>query len=154
MSTVSNPGLRASDPTDEGHCSEEHMISRGSEWHRWEPQIHAPGTILNNQFGANDPWGAYLTTLETQTSKIEAIAVTDYYVTDAYERFLTHKATGRLPDVKLIFPNIELRLDVRVWFRKSPRPSQPRGWRPSRPGHTPPQPPTVRRPRRPLRLHP
>ena len=40
------------------------MISRGSEWHRWEPHIHAPATILNNQFGASDPWGTYLTTLE------------------------------------------------------------------------------------------
>jgi hypothetical protein len=88
------------------------MISRGSEWHRWEPHIHAPGTILNNQFGAVDPWNAYLTTLELLTPKIEAIAVTDYYVTDTYEEFLKHKAAGRLPGVVLLFPNIELRLDV------------------------------------------
>ena len=88
------------------------MITRGSEWHRWEPHIHAPGTILNNQFGSADPWGAYLTSLEGLTPKIEAIAVTDYYVTDTYEQFLKHKAAGRLPGVKLLFPNIELRLDV------------------------------------------
>jgi len=88
------------------------MISRGSEWHRWEPHIHAPGTILNNQFGAADPWETYLTTLEGRTPKIEAIAVTDYYVTHTYEEFLNHKAAGRLPDVVLLFPNIEMRLDV------------------------------------------
>ncbi|WP_266168010.1 TrlF family AAA-like ATPase [Dyella subtropica] len=88
------------------------MISRGSEWHRWEPHIHAPGTVLNNQFGATDPWGAYLTTLEGSTPTIEAIAVTDYYVTDSYEEVLKHKAAGRLPNVRLLFPNIELRLDV------------------------------------------
>lgn len=88
------------------------MITRGSEWHRWEPHIHAPGTILNNQFGAAAPWGPYLTTLENLTPKIEAIAVTDYYVTDTYEAFLKHKAAGRLPGVTLLFPNIELRLDV------------------------------------------
>ncbi|MGH6858740.1 MAG: TrlF family AAA-like ATPase, partial [Phyllobacterium sp.] len=87
------------------------MISRGSEWHRWEPHIHAPGTILNNQFGA-DSWGAYLATLEGLKPTIEAIAVTDYYITDTYEEFLKHKAAGRLPDVQLLFPNIELRLDV------------------------------------------
>jgi hypothetical protein len=40
------------------------MIGRGSEWHRWEPHIHAPGTILNTQFGNADPWEAYLATLE------------------------------------------------------------------------------------------
>jgi len=39
------------------------MVNRGSEWRRWEPHIHAPGTILNNQFGGSDPWGSYLTTL-------------------------------------------------------------------------------------------
>ena len=88
------------------------MINRGAEWHRWEPHIHAPGTILNNQFGVTDPWNSYITTLEGLKPNIGAIAVTDYYVTDTYEQFLKHKAEGRLPDVSLIFPNIELRLDV------------------------------------------
>lgn len=88
------------------------MINRGSEWHRWEPHIHAPGTVLNNQFGAADPWETYLSTLEGLTPKVEAIAVTDYYVTDGYEAIQKHKTAGRLPDVALLFPNIELRLDV------------------------------------------
>lgn len=88
------------------------MITRGSEWRRWEPHIHAPGTVLNNQFGSGDPWATYLATLEARTPRIEAIAATDYYVTDTYEQILAHKANGRLPDVKLIFPNIEVRLDV------------------------------------------
>jgi hypothetical protein len=47
------------------------MISRGSEWHRWEPHIHAPGTIFNNQFGGSNPWDAYLRTLEGVTPEIE-----------------------------------------------------------------------------------
>ena len=88
------------------------MISRGSEWHRWEPHIHAPGTILNNQFGSADPWATYLSALESLTPKVEAIGVTDYYVTDTYEELLKHQAGGRLPGVMLLFPNIELRLDV------------------------------------------
>lgn len=88
------------------------MISRGSEWHRWEPHIHAPGTVLNNQFGSNNPWEPYLRSLEELVPAVEAIAVTDYYVTDTYEEMLKHKAAGRLPGVQLIFPNIELRLDV------------------------------------------
>ena len=88
------------------------MVSRGSEWRRWEPHIHAPGTILNNQFGGGDPWGSYLTTLEGLTPRIEAMAVTDYYITDTYEEVLRHKNAGRLPGVQLIFPNIEVRLDV------------------------------------------
>lgn len=38
--------------------------------------------------------------------------MTDYYVADTYEEVLRHKAAGRLPDAKLIFPNVELRLDI------------------------------------------
>jgi len=88
------------------------MIGRGSQWRRWEPHIHAPGTILNNQFGGGDPWEAYLTSLERCSPEIGAIAVTDYYVTDTYEEVLRRKQAGRLPNVHLIFPNVELRLDI------------------------------------------
>lgn len=88
------------------------MLSRGSEWCRWEPHIHAPGTAMNNQFSGPTAWGDYLTALEQASPMIEAIAVTDYYVTDTYEEVIRHKAAGRLPSVKLIFPNVELRLDA------------------------------------------
>jgi energy-coupling factor transporter ATP-binding protein EcfA2 len=67
---------------------------------------------MNNQFTGPNAWGDYLTALEQATPVIEAIAVTDYYVTHTYEEVLRHKATGRLPSVKLVFPNVELRLDV------------------------------------------
>lgn len=90
----------------------EEMITRGSMWHRWDPHIHAPGTVLNNQFGTTDPWNAYLEAIESREPKIEAIGVTDYYLTDCYEEALRRKAAGHLPNVQLIFPNIELRLDV------------------------------------------
>ena len=71
------------------------MITRGSEWHRWEPHIHAPGTAMNNQFTGPTAWDDYLTALEGATPLIEAIAVTDYYVTDTYEEVLRRKAAGR-----------------------------------------------------------
>lgn len=88
------------------------MITRGSEWRRWEPHIHAPGTVLNNQFGGIDPWSPYLASLEVSTPAIEALAATDYYVTDTYEQIVAFRKAGRLTNVQLIFPNIELRLDV------------------------------------------
>ncbi len=53
------------------------MLNRGSEWHRWEPHIHAPGTAMNNQFTGPNAWNDYLKALEAATPKIEAIAVTD-----------------------------------------------------------------------------
>ena len=87
------------------------MITRGSEWHRWEPHIHAPGTVLNDQFKAGD-WDGYLKALESASPLIEAIAITDYYTTALYEEVCRYKNTGRLPGVSLILPNIEVRLDV------------------------------------------
>ncbi len=88
------------------------MLSGGSEWRRWEPHIHAPGTVMNNQYQGSTAWDDYLSALEAATPTIQAIAVTDYYVLDTYQELLKRKAAGRLPDAKLVFPNVELRLDV------------------------------------------
>ncbi len=88
------------------------MLTRGSEWRRWEPHIHAPGTVLNDQFKGADAWDRYLTSLEALTPSIQVIGVTDYYVTETYEELLRRRAQGRLPGVQLVFPNIEMRLDV------------------------------------------
>jgi hypothetical protein len=88
------------------------MLSRGSEWRRWEPHIHAPGTVMNNQYKGPSAWDDYLSALEAATPTIQAIAVTDYYILDTYLEVLKRKAAGRLPDAKLVFPNVELRLDV------------------------------------------
>ena len=89
------------------------MINRGSEWHRWEPHIHAPGTLFNNQFKGPNAWSDYLTSLELATPVIRAIAVTDYYCTHTYQDVVREmKENGRLPQVALVFPNVELRLDV------------------------------------------
>jgi hypothetical protein len=84
----------------------------GSRWHRWEPHIHAPGTILNDQFTGADAWERYLKALETTTPTIRAIGITDYYSTDTYERVVEAKNAGRLSNCDLIFPNIEMRLAV------------------------------------------
>lgn len=85
--------------------------SRGSTWHRWDPHIHTPGTVLEDRYPPNS-WDEYLQSLETADSPVEAIGVTDYCITRSYELFLEHvQRTGRLSG-RLIFPNIELRLDI------------------------------------------
>jgi predicted ATP-dependent endonuclease of OLD family len=91
---------------------------RGSLWRRWDPHIHTPGTILSDQFGhdhdnfeGDDAWDKFLKQLETAAPPIRALGITDYYVTDCYERVLQEKANGRLPECDLIFPNVEMRYD-------------------------------------------
>ncbi len=88
------------------------MFNIGSKWRRWDPHIHAPGTILNDQFGGTDPWETYLSNLESLSPEIEVIGITDYYLTDTYQEVLRRKQNGRLANIGLIFPNVELRLDV------------------------------------------
>src|SRR6266436_5563325 len=87
-------------------------LNSGSRWHRWEPHVHAPGTVLNDRFRGADSWERYLSALETATPAIRAIGVTDYYSTESYERVIEAKRDGRLADCDLIFPNIEMRLGV------------------------------------------
>lgn len=82
---------------------------RGSVWRRWDPHIHTPGTAMNNQFGP-DAWDDYLTRIEQSEPRIEALGITDYCTIDEYEKVRDFQMAGRLPDVGIIFPNIELRL--------------------------------------------
>lgn len=85
--------------------------SRGSIWHRWDPHIHTPGTILSNNFGT-DAWEAYLSAIEQSTPPIRALGITDYYSFETYKEVLAHKQAGRLQDVELVFPNIEMRFEI------------------------------------------
>lgn len=87
-------------------------MNSGSRWHRWDPHVHAPGTVLNDQFRGQDVWDRYLAALEAATPAIRVIGVTDYYSTDCYERVIAAKLEGRLPDCLCIFPNIEMRLAI------------------------------------------
>jgi ABC-type lipoprotein export system ATPase subunit len=85
---------------------------RGSLWHRWDPHLHAPGTLLNDQFGGD--WEAYLTRIERSDPKIAALGVTDYFCIDTYKEVRERKAARRLRDVKFLFPNVELRIDTKT----------------------------------------
>jgi ABC-type lipoprotein export system ATPase subunit len=84
----------------------------GSIWHRWDPHLHAPGTLLNDQFGGN--WETYLETIEKATPSIAALGVTDYFCIQTYKEVRKRKAEGRLPGVEFIFPNVELRIETKT----------------------------------------
>ncbi len=86
--------------------------SRGSIWRRWEPHIHAPGTVLADNFPKENGWELYLDAVEAASPALQAIGVTDYCITRSYERMCEEKAKGRLKECDLLFPNIELRLNT------------------------------------------
>lgn len=84
----------------------------GSLWRRWEPHVHPPGTLFNDEYPPGDEgWEAYFSAIETADPPVCAVGVTDYYGLDVYEEFV-NRAQGRLPTVDLAFPNIELRLNT------------------------------------------
>ena len=84
----------------------------GSIWRRWDPHIHTPGTVLNDQFGDEEAWEDFLQRIETSNPQIEVLGITDYYSLDNYEKAGTFKDAGRIAGVKLLFPNVELRYAV------------------------------------------
>lgn len=85
---------------------------RGSIWCRWDPHVHTPGTLLNDQYNKVDGWETFLTKVEAAQPAISALGITDYLSIEQYETLLGHRAVGRLPDVKLVFPNVEMRFSI------------------------------------------
>lgn len=74
--------------------------------------MHGPGTVLNDQYHGDGVWDEFLRRLEEANPPIRALGVTDYYSVDVYEAVLAKKNEGRLPQVDLLFPNIEMRYGV------------------------------------------
>jgi predicted ATPase len=85
-------------------------LNSGSRWHRWDPHIHAPGTVRNDQFKGQEAFEKYLTAIESASPTISALGITDYYSTETYQQVVAAKRSGRLPQVDLVFPNVEMRL--------------------------------------------
>ena len=86
---------------------------RGSVWRRWEPHIHAPGYGVGRQVPQDKTAGSSTSMPSKAASPaLQAIGVTDYYITRSYERMFEEKAKGRLQECDLLFPNIELRLNT------------------------------------------
>ena len=92
--------------------SESKAGSRGAVWRRWEPHIHAPGTVLADNYPKENGWELYFDALEAVSPPLQVIGVTDYCITRSYERMREEKAKGRLQECDLLFPNIELRLNT------------------------------------------
>lgn len=85
----------------------------GSTWKKWDLHIHTPSSVVHNYQGApNDAWEAFLLDLEALPSEFKVIGINDYIFIDGYERVRKAKLEqGRLKNIDLILPVIELRLD-------------------------------------------
>jgi hypothetical protein len=100
---------------------------RGSEWRKWDFQIHTPASHLNNQFG-ND-WDAYVTGLFKAAieKEISVLCITDYFTVDGYKKILSdyleqpakleelfsEEEVAKIRQIRVL-PNIEFRLNKLV----------------------------------------
>lgn len=78
--------------------------------------MHAPGTLFNDQFGGD--WEGYLTAIEGASPAIEVLGVTDYFSIACYRAVRASRSAGRLSGVRLLFPNVEMRLDIATEKKK------------------------------------
>ncbi|HBA9363552.1 TPA: hypothetical protein J1348_004230, partial [Escherichia coli] len=55
------------------------MISRGSEWNKWDLHVHTPASVLKNEYG--DDWDKYIFDLFSKAieENIKVIGITDYF---------------------------------------------------------------------------
>lgn len=86
----------------------------GSTWKKWDLHVHTPKSLVHNYPGAtpDEAWEAFLTDLEALPAEFAAIGINDYIFIDGYERARKAKLEqGRLKNIDLLLPVIELRLD-------------------------------------------
>ena len=85
---------------------------RGSEWRKWDLHVHTPESF-HNQYPGNleDAWDSFLDDLENLPPEFKVIGINDYLFIDGYKRVLKERENGRLENIDLVLPVIELRLD-------------------------------------------
>ena len=85
---------------------------QGSEWRKWDLHVHTPASIFHRYPGNDEnAWNAFLADLESLPPDFKVVGINDYLFLDGYKRVLLEKTNGRLSNLDLILPVIELRLD-------------------------------------------
>lgn len=85
---------------------------QGSEWRKWDLHVHTPASINQNYGGDNQAaWDAFFEDLERLPPEFKVLGINDYIFIDGYRKVLSAKQTGRLANIDLILPVIELRVD-------------------------------------------
>jgi exonuclease SbcC len=82
----------------------------GSSWAIWDLHVHTPESHTSNYSGP-DVWDLFLKDLENLPPEFKAIGINDYIFLNGYKRVLAEKKKGRLSNIDLILPVIELRVN-------------------------------------------
>jgi energy-coupling factor transporter ATP-binding protein EcfA2 len=85
--------------------------SRGSSWRKWDLHVHTPDSLVNHYGGGADVWDRFLLALADLPPEFKVLGINDYIFLDGYKKVVAAKAAGKLPNIDLLLPVIELRLD-------------------------------------------
>ncbi|MCK4736630.1 MAG: hypothetical protein KAT65_29520, partial [Methanophagales archaeon] len=85
---------------------------KGSIWRKWDLHVHTPESF-HHGYGNNtdETWEKFISDLENIPPEFKVIGVNDYIFVDGYKKILKEKEKGRLSNIELFLPVIELRLD-------------------------------------------
>lgn len=85
---------------------------RGSTWKKWDLHVHTPESLIHHYPGEKEAaWEVFLADLESLPKEFKVLGINDYLFVDGYERVLLAKQQGRLANIELLLPVVELRLD-------------------------------------------
>lgn len=89
------------------------MASQGAVWRKWDLHVHTPESFYHNYPGnREEAWESFISDLEGLPEEFKVVGINDYVLVDGYERVLKAKRDeGRLKNIDLILPVVELRLD-------------------------------------------
>ena len=87
-------------------------FNRGSEWRKWDLHVHTPKSIDQHYGGDNEEaWEKFIIDIENLQENIKVIGINDYIFLDGYKEVLKYKKQGRMLNIDLFLPVIELRID-------------------------------------------
>lgn len=86
---------------------------QGSNWRRWDLHIHSPASHIQHYgtHNSEETWENFISDLESLPEEFKVIGINDYNFIDGYRRVREYKNNGRLQNIALILPVIELRVD-------------------------------------------
>lgn len=84
----------------------------GSTWKKWDLHVHTPESLIQEYPGEKEAaWQVFLDDLEKLPPEFKVLGINDYLFVDGYERVLEERRKGRLANIDLVLPVVELRLD-------------------------------------------
>ena len=85
---------------------------RGSLWSKWDLHVHTPASVVQ-QYGGNEEeaWERFFLDIESLPDEFKVIGINDYIFIDGYRKVAEAHERGRMRNIALFLPVVELRID-------------------------------------------